>query len=102
MHKFATLALVAALGIAGIGYAKPAEARVYIGVGIGLPGVAVVAPPVVAYAPPRGVWAVLLRPSLLLPLLPPRLRALRIRLFTATATATCTAAIGAKGGPCWR
>jgi len=52
MHKFAALALVAALGIAGMGYAKPAEARVYIGVGIGLPGVAVVAPPVVAYAPP--------------------------------------------------
>ena len=51
MHKFAALALVAALGIAGMGYAKPAEARVYIGVGIGLPGVAVVAPPVVAYAP---------------------------------------------------
>jgi hypothetical protein len=52
MHKFAALALVAALGIAGMGYAKPAEARVYIAVGIGLPGVAVVAPPVVAYAPP--------------------------------------------------
>ena len=56
MHKFAALALVAALGIAGMGYAKPAEARVYIGVGIGLPGVAVVAPPVLAYPPAVGVY----------------------------------------------
>jgi hypothetical protein len=55
MHKLAALALAAVLGVAGMGYAKPAEARVYIGVGIGLPGVAVVAPPVVAY-PPAGVY----------------------------------------------
>jgi hypothetical protein len=56
MHKLAALALTAVLGIAGMGYAKPAEARVYIGAGIGLPGVAVVAPPVVAYAPAVGVY----------------------------------------------
>src|SRR6266403_808347 len=52
MHKLAALALMAVVGAAGMGYAKPAEARVYIGVGIGLPGVAVVAPPAVAYPPP--------------------------------------------------
>jgi hypothetical protein len=56
MHKLAALALTAVLGVAGMGYAKPAEARVYIGVGIGLPGVAVIAPPVVAYPPLAGVY----------------------------------------------
>jgi hypothetical protein len=54
MHKFAALALTAVLGLAGMGYAKPAEARVYIGVGIGLP--LVVAPPVLAYPPAVGVY----------------------------------------------
>jgi len=53
MHKIAALALAAVVGVAAIGFAKPAEARVYVGVGIGLPGV-VVAPPVVAYP---GVYA---------------------------------------------
>jgi hypothetical protein len=58
MHKLAALAMTAALGIAGMGYTKPAEARVYVGVGIGLPGVALVAPPVVAaYPPALGVYA---------------------------------------------
>ena len=57
MHKLAALAITAALGIAGMGYTKPAEARVYVGVGIGLPGVALVAPPVVAYPPAFGVYA---------------------------------------------
>ena len=52
MHKLAALALTAVLGLAGMAYAKPAEARVYIGVGIGLP--VVVAPPVVAYPPAVG------------------------------------------------
>jgi hypothetical protein len=56
MHKLAALALTAVLGVAGMGYAKPAEARVYIGVGIGLPGVAVVAPPAVAYPPVVGLY----------------------------------------------
>jgi hypothetical protein len=54
MQKLAALAITAALGIAGMGYTKPAEARVYVGVGIGLPGVA---PPVVAYPPAVGVYA---------------------------------------------
>jgi hypothetical protein len=49
MHKLAALVIAAALGIAGMGYAKPAEARVYVGVGIGLP--------VVAYPPAVGVYA---------------------------------------------
>jgi hypothetical protein len=59
MHKLAALALTAVLGIAGMGYTKPAEARVYVGVGIGLPGIALVAPPVYAYAypPAVGVYA---------------------------------------------
>jgi hypothetical protein len=53
MHKLAALALVALLGVAGMGYAKPAEARVYIGVGIGLP---VAPPPVLAYPAAVGVY----------------------------------------------
>ena len=57
MHKLAALALTAVLGIAGMAYTKPAEARVYVGVGIGLPGVALVAPPVYAYPPAVGVYA---------------------------------------------
>jgi hypothetical protein len=57
MHKLAVLALTAALGIAGMGYAKSADARVFVGVGIGLPGVAVAAPPVYPYAPAVGVYA---------------------------------------------
>jgi hypothetical protein len=57
MHKLAALAFTAVLGIAGMAYAKQAEARVYVGVGIGLPGVALVAPPVVAYPPALGVYA---------------------------------------------
>ena len=56
MHKLAALALTAALGVAGMGYAKPADARVIVGVGIGLPGVAVVAPPAFGYAPAVGVY----------------------------------------------
>ena len=56
MHKLAAIALMAILGIAGMGYTKPAEARVYVGVGIGLPGVAL-APPVYAYPPTVGVYA---------------------------------------------
>jgi hypothetical protein len=55
MNKFAALALAGALGVAGVGSAKPAEAGVVVGVGIGLPGVAV-APPVVAYPPVVGVY----------------------------------------------
>jgi hypothetical protein len=56
MHKLAAIALVVALGVAGMGYARPAEARVYVGVGIGLPGVALVAPPY-AYPTVRGIYA---------------------------------------------
>jgi hypothetical protein len=54
MHKLAALALAAVIGTAAMGFAKPAEARVYVGVGIGLPGVALAAPPVIAYP---GVYA---------------------------------------------
>jgi hypothetical protein len=56
MNKLAVLALTAAVGLAAVGYTKPAEARVYVGVGIGLPGVAVVAPPFYAYPPAVGVY----------------------------------------------
>ena len=56
MHKFAALALTAALGVAGLGYAKSADAGVVVGVGVGLPG-AVVAPPYYAYPPAIGVYA---------------------------------------------
>jgi hypothetical protein len=55
MHKLAAVALTAVLGVAGMAYAQQAEARVYVG--IGLPGVALVAPPVVAYPQPLGLYA---------------------------------------------
>ena len=55
MHKFAALALTAAVGVAAIGYTKPAEAGVYVGVGLPVP--ALVAPPVVGYSSPVGVYA---------------------------------------------
>jgi hypothetical protein len=48
MYKLASVALSAALGVAGVARTAPAEADPYISVGIGFPGVAVVAP---AYAP---------------------------------------------------
>jgi hypothetical protein len=51
MQKLTAILLAAALGFAGMAFAKPAEARVYVGVGIGLPGVALVAPPVVGVYP---------------------------------------------------
>jgi hypothetical protein len=55
MHKVAALALAALVATTALGFAKPAEARVYVGVGIDLPfpGVAL-APPLVAYP---GVYA---------------------------------------------
>jgi hypothetical protein len=56
MNKFAALALTAAVGVAAMGYTKPAEARVYVGVGIGVPGVALVAPSGYAYPPAVGVY----------------------------------------------
>jgi hypothetical protein len=55
MHKLAAVVFVAILGTAGMGYSKPAEARVYVGVGIGLPGVAPA--PLYAYPPVVGVYA---------------------------------------------
>jgi hypothetical protein len=54
MRKFASLALVAALGLGAATLSKPADAGVVVGVGVGLPGAAVVAPAAVAY-PPYGV-----------------------------------------------
>ena len=54
MNKFAALALTAAAGLAAMGYAKPAEARVYVGIGV--PGVALVAPSGYGYPPDVGVY----------------------------------------------
>ena len=51
MYKIASIALTAALGIAGMAKSMPAEAHPYVGVGVGVPGVVVVEPglrPVVA------------------------------------------------------
>jgi len=56
MNKLALLALTAAVGVAAMGYTKQAEARVYVGVGIGVPAVALVAPPVYAYPPAAGFY----------------------------------------------
>jgi len=55
MHKLAAFALVGALGIGAMGSATPAEARVVVGVGIGLPGVTLVAP--YPYTPAVGWYA---------------------------------------------
>ena len=49
MYKFASVALTAALGVAGVAQSVPAEAHPYISVGIGFPSVAVVEP--FGYAP---------------------------------------------------
>jgi hypothetical protein len=49
MYKIASVALSAALGVAGIAQSVPAEAHPFVSVRIGLPGVAVVEP--FAYAP---------------------------------------------------
>lgn len=49
MIKLTSLALTATLGFAGLMHSAPAAAGPYVSVGIGLPGVPVVAPPVVAY-----------------------------------------------------
>jgi hypothetical protein len=49
MYKLASVALTAALGVAGVAQSVPAEAHPYVSVGVGLPGVAVVEP--FAYAP---------------------------------------------------
>jgi hypothetical protein len=56
MNKFAALALTAAVAVTAMAYTKPAEARVYVGVGVGVPGVALVAPSVYAYPPALGVY----------------------------------------------
>jgi hypothetical protein len=52
MYKFASFALTAVLGVAGVAQSVPAEAHPYIRVGIGFPGVAVIEP--VAY--PRAYY----------------------------------------------
>ena len=49
MIKLTSLALSATLGFAGLMHSSPAAAGPYVSVGIGLPGVAVVVPPVAAY-----------------------------------------------------
>ena len=57
MRKLASITLVVALGFCAAGFSSRAEAGVVVGVGIGLPGVAVVAPPVIAYAPLPALYA---------------------------------------------
>jgi hypothetical protein len=54
MNKFAALALTAAVGVGAMGYTKPAQARVYVGIGV--PGAALVAPSGYAYPPAVGVY----------------------------------------------
>ena len=49
MYKCASVALTAALGVAGVAQSVPAEAHPYVSVGIGFRVVAVVEP--FAYAP---------------------------------------------------
>ena len=44
MYKIASIALNAALGIAGVAQSMPAEAHPYVSVGVQVPGVAVVEP----------------------------------------------------------
>jgi hypothetical protein len=44
MYKFASVALSAVLGVAGVASSATAEAHPYVSVGIGLPGIAVVEP----------------------------------------------------------
>jgi hypothetical protein len=56
MRNLASVTLVAVLGISAAALSTPADAPVFVGVGIGVPGVAVVAPPVIAY-PPLAVGA---------------------------------------------
>ena len=53
MNKLASVALSAALGVAGVSHSVSAEAHPYVSVGIALPGVAVVEPsyPPGYYAP---------------------------------------------------
>jgi hypothetical protein len=57
VRKLASITLVVALGFCAAGLSSRAEAGVVVGVGIGLPGVAVVAPPVIAYAPLPALYA---------------------------------------------
>jgi hypothetical protein len=49
MYKIASIALTAALGVAGVAQSQPAEAHPYVAVGIGYPGAVVVEP--YAFAP---------------------------------------------------
>jgi hypothetical protein len=49
MYKLASVALSAALGVAGVAQSVPAEAHPYVSVGIGVPGAVVVEP--FSYAP---------------------------------------------------
>jgi hypothetical protein len=44
MYKIASIALTAALGVAGIAHTQSAEAHPYIGVGVAYPGAVVVEP----------------------------------------------------------
>jgi hypothetical protein len=57
VRKLASITLVVALGFCAAGFSSRAEAGVVVGVGIGLPGVAVVAPPVIAYPPLPALYA---------------------------------------------
>ena len=57
MRKLACIGLVVALGFCAASLSARAEAAVVAGVGIGLPGVAVVAPPVITYPPLPALYA---------------------------------------------
>jgi hypothetical protein len=56
MNKFAAFALTGAVGVAVMGYTMPAEARAYVGVGIGVHGVAWGAPAGYAHWTAMGVY----------------------------------------------
>jgi hypothetical protein len=57
MFKLASFVLSATLGVAAVANSAPAEAQTVVGVGVALPGVTVVDPPVVAYVDPFYAYA---------------------------------------------
>jgi hypothetical protein len=57
VRKLASIALAVALGLCAAGFSARTEAGVVVGVGIGIPGVAVVVPPVIAYPPFPALYA---------------------------------------------
>ena len=98
MHKVAALVLATLVGISALGFAKPAEARVYVGVGIGLPIPAVVAYPGV-YAPYYGYYGPrYYRPGFCTLRLRLRLSGLRLLARALALNAALVAALLLRGG----